>query len=842
MTSPGLTLTRQTPAAPATTLVLDEDTTPTQVARTITTTPGLQDALVATVHDAAAGETALAFRDTLLDAGITHHQEFLADAVVSAVREYPRAELKQGAVQSLLRTLHGLASGRHDAEDALAVPRLLALNDEPAPTVTVRLEDEFLSNVRRSQRDPICRYLAELAQGVDVRIVASGRVQLKLYHEHRDDLPVSRSDIAPLAQPPTTEDVETAATSLDPDGRPVQILRQLAEEPAETLSYHELYASYEVSESRVRQCISTLSECGLVATHQAGDQTHVDLLNAGTRVLEALDADVGQQATLEETVTGGVSETGNSVSDSRVTPPAREGRPRGRRLADHHETTYLQRWEHAAAAATAPDGGVGLLDYPVEPRDDRGGRGWSYDHDRDRLVVSAEYDNPLQYWVCTALALADHRTWTQALTPDVLEDTDPGGIILRQARCVGGVTAEAEDDSGVLVERLQEWASDLAELTRRLSHGEYDDENRFRGEILRSALGLAGSIVHLLDVAGITVTREVRLPRFRQFDDSDRGDLARTLSIGAAIQSRYGHFAAYRQLLESREDKQRAALHPDVDAEGPYGSLIGGFTLVGPGVESFQEDLEDALQRPGEVVEDAPEFQVPVTVQSGSTRSGVATAAQHVLAGKDLSLTRTAVSVLDALTGTPYDAAKALHQLAGESKAPGRRVNTADLRYALSQLDADRILPSGAPTVSKAIHALLATDEPLDQAALAEAADVSTRSLRTHRDILAALPWTTVDGTTYELSLSPDSDDGVSAVFDVALEVATEDVVDAETELGAAFVWPPGIERLRREWWWADAVLAWSGGVDEPGEQVAFGPRLEQAPLAAAPKQRGGEV
>ena len=839
MSSPGLTLTRQAPAT-TTRLILDETTTPTSLALAATRTASLQDALVASSHDAADGETPHGFRERLIDdEGVDQYNGFLADAVVNAVRSYPRMEFKQGAVQSLLRTLHGLATGSNDLEDTHAVPQLLALDDSTTPVVAVHLEDGFLNSVRRGQREDICRYLSELARGADVRFVATGRLQIKLYQAHRSDLPVSRSDITPLTEDTSTAEIKAAATSLDADGRPVKLLRDLQGEPSETASYSALYAQAEVSKSRVRQAIATLRDHDLVATYTTtGNKRHVDLLESGTQVLELLDQDVGRQASLEEAV----SATGNPVSDSRVNPPAHEGRPRGHRLADHHETSYLQRWEHAAAAATAPDGGVGLLSHPVEPREDRGMRGWSYNADRDRLVVSAEYDNPLQYWVCTALALADARTWSQVLTESRLEDVDLGGILLRQARCVGGVTSEAEDDPEELQSNLQEWASDLATLTRKLSQGEYEDRDQFRGEILRSAHGLAGSIAHLLDTAGVDVTREVRIPRFRQFDDSDREDLARTLSVGAAIQSRYGHFAAYRQLLDSREDKRDQALSPDVDAADPHGTLIGGFTLVGPGVEALEDDLQDALGSPGDVVDDAPEFQVPISVQAGSTRTAVASAVQAVLSAKDLSMTRPAVSVLDALTGTTYDAARAVHQLAPESKAPGRRVSTRDLQYALAALPADRILPGGAPTMSKAVHALITADGSLDQVGLAEAADVSTRSLRNHRETLAALPWMTVDETQYAVSLTPAGEDGVGVVFEVALELDEPGVADASTELGAAFVWPPDVQRLRREWWWTDAVFAWTGGREDPPEEVAFGPRLDQTPLSSGgtPEIRGG--
>jgi hypothetical protein len=843
VTRAGLTLTQQAPAN-AVTLSLDADTTPTAVTQTVTRPTAVQDALIATIHAAADGHNPLTFRDHLTDNGIDALAGTLADAAVNAVRTYPHDELKQGAILRFLRAVRSLGTGRSKLTDAHQLGRLLALNHEnsPTPTLAVHIHTEFLNDVRRSQRDRVLGFLTALADGMDVRLVASTLVQHRLAVEHRETLPVSRQDVTPLADTTTSADIDAALAELDPDGRPVDVLRQLAETAGETETYHALTASAQVSRSRIRQCISTLADHALVATFETGDGRTVELRKAGQRVLDALDAEYGRQQELNEIKTGGVSETGNSVSDSRVTPRAHEGRPRGQRLASHHETSYLPRWQHAAATATAPSGGLGLADYPVDPATDRGERGWSYDPDRDRLVVSAEYDNPLQYWTCVALALADRRTWDEVLTEDRLTGIDLGGVLMRQARCIGGVSSEAEDDPSVLRENIADWAADLRELTRQLANDEYEDRDRFRGEITRSAHGLAGSLVHLLDLAGVDIVREVRVPRYREFDAGDRRDLARTLAVGAAIQSRHGHFAAYRQLFEGREEKRDQAITPTVDASDPVGELIGGFSVVGPGVSELASDLEDTLASPRDVAEDAPEFQVPVTVDADPSRRQFAEASQHVLAAKDLSPTQDAVSVLAALTASAYDAARALHELAPETKSQGRRVEASDLTYALGTLAAGRILPGAAPTVSKAVHALLVADGALSQSALAEAADVSSRSLRTHWETLAALPWTATEQDALRVSVLPGTSDAVAAAYEVACELAGDTIVDVSSGVGAAFVWPPDIEVIRSTWWWGRPVLAYAGGIDDPPREVAFGPRVGQAALddAGTRDTRGG--
>jgi len=841
----GLTLTRQTPAAPAATLVLDEDSTPTQLARAVTTNPGLQDALVATVHDAARGETALAFRDTLLGAGITQHQEFLADAVVSAVREYPRVEMKQGGVQALLRTLHGLASGSHDAEDTLAVPRLLALDDTTTPTVAVRLTDGFLSSVRRSQREPICQYLAELAQGADVRVVASGRVQLKLYHEHRDDLPVSRDDIAPLAQPPTTEDVETAATSLDPDGRPVQILRQLVEQPAETLSYHELYAEASVSKSRVRQAIADLTEYDLVATYTTGGEKRVDLLNAGTQVLDILDADAGQQTTLDD-----------CVSETRQSPPqAVYSRTATRGPGDArgpYRTAYLNRGRHAAAASAAPDRGIGAVTHPVDGEDSHL-RGVSVDTDRREVVAEWTASSGLQYTVSGALALASPHVIHEVLDDGVLEELDDPAEILRGARQIGALSDDALDDAAALREAFLDWGDEVAEMTSRHHRGEYEDRAQHRGQVMRAAHGLLGSLTHLLDALDYELVRSVRVPR--GLDDEHVEEVADAVAHSVLVASAYGVHAGYRHLYEPREDKRESAWGVDVDATDPYGRLLGRFVFVGQRSTRFLDVLEARLEG-RDVHEDAPEFVVPFPVRSEPTQGALRQALRRVLQSKALRVTDTAVRLLGVFAGSLFDAVEAVHRgLAPENEHPGREIRVDEARTALATLPASRLVPEEAPSVQSALGVLLATDQPLAKTEVAERAGVSTRSLGRHRNRLEALDVLDVTDEGWRLGIAFDDPDdqrlpewatGTVRLSEVGGAVALQELddeayVEASVALGAASGPPdygPLLEYVPQLRGWLDALALFASS--EPTETtVEVGPQLEQTPIRGT---RGGSA
>ena len=179
-----------------------------------------------------------------------------------------------------------------------------------------------------------------------------------------------------------------------------------------------------------------------------------------------------------------------------------------------------------------------MVDYPITQQDDRAEGRWH--HEDDHLVISAEGDNPLQVWTTLALALADYRTFEQILTKHRLEDhgvldmLEDGQAVLRGMRNIGWLPNEIEsydDLRGAFLEA----ATELAELTGKYAEAE-DDE--LRGPITRDALGLAGSLTHLLDLVDVELTRVVKFPEFsRRFDDDRRDELFKSLAIGSAIGS-----------------------------------------------------------------------------------------------------------------------------------------------------------------------------------------------------------------------------------------------------------------------------------------------------------------
>ncbi|WP_134672616.1 DUF5817 domain-containing protein [Halorussus marinus] len=835
----------------------------------------LRDTLVDAIRELADGRSALELQALLDDAGVTASQPDtdllgLADRVA------------RGSKHAALDFYGQLAqtAGRATTEDTTLAPQLLALVDT-TPTIKVDLTSAFWDR-RRSQREDICEYLAALARGCDVRIIGSPLDQHDLYDDHRSDLPVSRDDITPSRES-RDDRVEAAKASLDRDGREIAILRALAGEDSQTLPYGALYSRFTgVQDSRIRQCISTLSGLGVVDTFGPNTDRYVELLPAGEDYLNWLDTETARQQTLEESV----SDQLQSSDDSRVTTRTHEApSPEGqrRRLPHLHTLQPLARWDATATAASTPQNGLAVVDFPLQEQADRGSPRWYYDYRRDRLVVGAEFDGPMQYWVCVARALASSKTFANILEDgDRLDDTDEfahflteNKYVLRDSRCLGHLPDSVED-GGDYVDELESAEEHLCELTKRLHNGDYDgSEAEYRGVITREALGLAGTMVHLLDLVDVEVVRQVRLPssnggRNDILTDDRRETLVKSLATGVAIQSTYNNSSVYRQLFETREEKRDAAIVPTVDYDDPFGSLIGSVCVVGDlGSEedALVEDLRQRLGSPGEIHEDAPDIRVRVPVRSTEQlgRMAFATAVERLCSAKNIKPTREAVSVLRLFSATPFDAAAAVCGLSTEDRR--RDIRLDEVRTGLAQVSEARVMPWLSSGVRDLVTVLLEAREPLSVAELCERADVATSTWHRNKDVLEALDIIRDTSAGVRLALpfrdsdeydvqpwytqsDGDRDDFREAsvpgvVLDLLDELAPpREVIERVSEA----VRDGDVERLRDEW----SVLAgWLGvlqdvtadhrhtATQETEELVVFGRRPEQASLQEAAAQGG---
>jgi DNA-binding transcriptional ArsR family regulator len=866
--TPGIALSRQSPADSIATVVLD-DRPPVEILQSLLESASLHESIVRAIRQGIRGQTLSEALDHLAELDLD-----LPDADLPGLTIRTAAG-DERAMWDLRRTIRSIGSGHSDLEDISIIPELLTLADH-TPTLAFRLESEWFDR-RRDQRDRVCSALAILARACDVQVVGHRVDLVHLAHDHHAQLPGSVREQCRAWG--IEGDTQAAVANLDPDGRAIDLLRRIAQADAETLPYERLYNEADTSPARVRQLLGELREFGLISERfEVASGSAVEILQAGTDVLDTVDERYGRQATFSHTDgqntstnsaqkwtnggTGGtpeidqssksvpeldcVSETGNFVQDMPCKhaharegggeDPAAAGEAgqrgfRRERLPSLHAPTDWNRSEYIAARECAPNGGVSVVDHPVEGRDDRAeGRIW-IDRDADAIGVSCEYDSPMPYWVTTAAALTNWRVWEFVLTeerlceaPDFADLFDDHRQILRGSRCLGHLPDDHETP-GDYIEGLQTARDDLLELTKRWQQGDYEDRDQFRGAITREALGLVGTIVHLLDLVDVDVTFEVRVPSLSKFDTDHRRTMARSLAIGLAICSSYGQHTGYRQLFETRDEKLDWTTGLDVDHDDPLGAVIPSVSIVGDcggDPAGLATILQDALAEPRDLRDDAPEIAVDVPVVHDHGRQTYAAVVRKLAATKRLRATREAVSLFHGFAATPYDVALALGRgLSREGLE--REIRPDEVRRALQVLQSDGLLANAAPTVRDLVATLLRADQPLSQTEIADRSGRSPRSLRTHLPRLEALGLveTTAQGYRLCLSFCTDSERYIEAfprlvdedltlardvLYDaIALEDPPDRVWTIWTDLSPDGV--PVIEDLRNYVEWADWAI-----------------------------------
>lgn len=739
---------------------------------------------VTAVRMLAAGRTHEEFYTTLKEIGVDDALHEVFPRICTWLTE----ATDRDEFWTALDTVRKLGSGRPlglptRLDDIQAVLSILEAANI-TPQIVLQLPEDF-RETKASQRREWCDFLADLAEVCDIRLIVTGLQHEWLAETHRDQLPgVSDRRNSRLTGATLSERVERARDHLSHDDREVAVLRALADASGESLTYSELTAQFEVSGSRVRQCISTLARSetglGLLETFDTVAGKQAKLLDAGREYLDWLDSEIGRQ----QEVSAFVNSTSTSSDDSRVTPGAHveageggpaeaapeDAQPSDRiRLPHHHEVRYLNAEEMARMGAAPPEGGFSVTNYPIEPQDDRGEAGWGYDEKADRLYITSEATGVLQHWVCHARALANWRTWEHILTEDRLEESNLDELVssfkemLRGSRCLGYLPDDVQDATEY-ADALQDALHELLEMTRDWANDNYEDEKRFRSAIIRESIGLVGTMEHVLDLAGVDVVREMRLPNFtRDFDAGRQQELLKTLATATAVLSKYNHSTAYRQLFEDRDDHRKWAIEPTVDAADPFGEMLGAWSIVGDfgdQAEEFASALRTRLQNPKELHEDAPEFAVGIPVRHDVCREQFRSVLSAFRQHKGLIPTPEAVSLLHGLARTPYDAAEAVSQLAPEESQ--RHIRIAEVRYALQQLDPNRLLRgySGHTTTPrKLLAALLEADAPLSKTALDEAAGVSADSRGEHLPDLVTAGLVVETDSGYRLQLAFDTED-----------------------------------------------------------------------------------
>lgn len=728
--------------------------------------PALVDGINQTVSKKSISPARAVAQAIATDEHPTDHERILGSIIASCRSGVPSEQQWSAA-----KFMTSLGSGdvldggiRTDIQDACSVAQLVE-TDQP---VIVRFGEDFKQQ-RADQRRDICNLISHLSTAAEVYLVPKTlRLERWIAYEHDVDLPgslIEQCNTGRTEPSVKSETVQNAIERFDIDGGIIELLRSVAATPAETRTLDDLESELGVQRDTIHNRLHHLREYELVSeTLSTEDGSAVSLTSTGRAYLDAVYEYSGVQATIEESLIAG-GKSADNMPCNPACPREGGGGWNRNRLPHLHETRELSRHRYHATLASTADTDISVVDTDTTPLEDRAAPGIYYNHDDRTLLVSAEYDNPMSWWVCIARALSSEQIWSWILTDDKLDDADCAKfrefftdhkVALRQLRCLGYLPdriTEIDEFRDLILDAKD----DLLELTKRLTNEDYPEgQNRseFRSTILSDAQGLAGTMSHVLDLVDVEILREVRLPRYREFSPEKKQGLIKTIGVGASIQSVYGEATGYRQLYEHRNDKRAQAIEPDVDAHDPYAELIGSFAIVGD-FKTQKADFVDGLTseiQPCPPHQDAPEFQINIAVKDRLSRSEYALTVTKLCKEKNLKPTPEAISTLAGICNSPYEVAEALNYL--QPNDDRRSIDAREVRYGLAQLDADDILRGTSSTPRKTIIALLNATKPLSQSELADRADVSERSLRDHLPELLDLGLIDETPTGYRFNLS----------------------------------------------------------------------------------------
>jgi len=831
---PGLSWRRDPAIDAVATISLGEDTRGEAVAA-ITTSDHLQEMLVDDVRELLAGVPYYERQRTLEAAGVTAADGMYATVLTALDRPAERVDrqtfterypdtsppeydaLHRHAAALDVTEQFGQAEpsiiGHLSADEVFEGPLAVFDATDRSPTVTVTADYDAFESDGRDDQERLLEFVVQLAEVCEVRLVCKPVTARWLAREFREIIPTEFRETvrARCGGSPTTDIVDAARDELKPDSRQVDLLRELAAEPDDVLSLHALQSIYEISDGRLSQILGQLERLGLAERYGKRTDRRVQLLQPGAALLDALDEDVGQQSTLDSEFS---SETGASTECQPdmcnhalgTRPPDASDDADSRGGDTGWLTSPMNRRRHAPAVEAAQGGGLALIDAPVDDLEDKS-RLWSYNEDRDELVVGVRVTSRLSYLVSTALSLSDPRTWDRVLPSSTVDADHPfSGFattdrdLLRGGRQLGYLSDDLED-SAEWREKILEWREDLGEWTRDLRTGDGGEELGSR--IFRNAKGLIGVMTHALDLAGVDVTvlgivPDVKRDFGAQAEDgekSQREKLAETIVGQASIDAAYGHYTVERTVFEQREEKVRTAGSPRYDADDPLADLVADTVLVGPGVSILKPLVQDAVDE-RDPREDAPEVAISFPIRTECRREVYRNVVHRLCAQKNLRPRRAVTTLLHSLTASPFDAAAALDYLQPEDTE--REICLDEARYALAQLSTDRLLPDLPRSVGKITAALLTAEEPLSKTALAEAADVSRRTVSRHIGKLTGLGLVVTDeDDAYRLALPfrderhrdllPEAvdDETLTKPQDILFEVVLEEVsVDEAGRLG----------------------------------------------------------
>lgn len=202
------------------------------------------------------------------------------------------------------------------------------------------------------------------------------------------------------------------------------------------------------------------------------------------------------------------------------------------------------------------------------------------------------------------------------------------------------------------------------------------------------------------------------------------------------------------------------------------------------------------------------------------------------------------MSVLDAVVPSPFAVTQALEQLAAEPEA--RDMDASELRYALTHVPVDSMLPALPSSAGEIVGVLLDATEPLTTTEVANRIDKDTQTVRNRKDALVSTGLVQTDGGwRVMLSFRYERGDGIVP------ETCSETRDDVGASVVAAVNTPPckcsaatgqddSRSRCQNAWClqrrWLRVAVALTGAGQSRGvseSEVVVGVACNQAPVDA---------
>jgi DNA-binding MarR family transcriptional regulator len=481
--------------------------------------------------------------------------------------------------------------------------------------------------------------------------------------------------------------------------------------------------------------------------------------------------------------------------------------------------------------------GINLVDEPVEELDDaRVSYLSAFD---DEALAIVEWGGSLPTLVRLATTLFSKRAFSKLLTPSRIGDDfanvfdgDLDSVLgdLQQRTQIGWFGKDEFQEYDQFRSRFLGVRRNLLERLAKLVDS---DDTEARQKLYEDAHGFLTCATHLYRALGVDVTFTIRFPDTSTLlrKDDVRQDFLEFIEHTVPKHGAYGTHSYYRHAFETREDKVRFAMPPDVEAD-INATATASWVFAGPTITDLEDDITAALgsRREDDQFDDRSHDPIPWTVPVAdcNTYAGIRNVVEQFAERKGFDAVqgsqdlRHVIRILLAVTGqgvlrgSPYDVAEAMQYLA-QPLDPGQPIRVSDFEFALGQLPADRLFPDLPPSVGSIAKVLLVAEKPLGRSEIIDRAGISGSTygrriseldsfdfIEQHEDRrwdIHLSPWFVREGNRSHPDFDNVSVSGMQGVLweVIDLDKLDDDVCEALAELDSTVLF----ERLPwlRGWW-----------------------------------------